>query len=158
MESGLANVPKRVFFGCFAQLVIMILGIVIVVQMNAIGNVSEQNLSTIEDLIDDWSTVPFTEITVTDAKCPSGTENIFVREWGGIEEGCLVQKLGESEQVMMTKDEYETYVNSKVTQRGNQVFQKNQIRRREPCTPISRQVPVKQGVFFDKHFCGKRGG
>ena len=92
MSSGFSNVPKRVLCGCLAQLVIMVLGIAIVIQMNAVGNVSDQNLSTIADIIDDWSTIPITEITVTDDKCLSGTESIFVREWQGTQPGCLVNK------------------------------------------------------------------
>ena len=108
MSSGFSNVPKRVLCGCLAQLVIMVLGIAIVIQMNAVGNVSDQNLSTIADIIDDWSTIPITEITVTDDKCLSGTESIFVREWQGTQPGCLVNKMGTfgvfsgSEQVIMT--------------------------------------------------------
>ena len=87
----------------------MILGIAIVVQMNAVGNVSDQNLSTIADIITDWSTIPITEVTVTDDDCLSGTESIFVREWRGTEPGCLVNQIGTwgsvisgSEQVIMT--------------------------------------------------------
>ena len=109
MSSGFSNLPKRVICGCLAQLVIMILGIAIVVQMSAVGNVSDQNLSTFSDLLRDWSTIPITEITVTDDDCLSGTESIFVREWRGTEPGCLVNKIGTfgsvisgSSQVIMT--------------------------------------------------------
>ena len=42
---------------------------------------------------DDWYTVPFVKLQVTDDKCPSDYESIFVREWGGLEQGCLVNKL-----------------------------------------------------------------
>lgn len=92
MSSGFSNVPKRIFCGCLAQLVIMVLGIAIVIQMNAVGNVSDQNLSTISDIISDWNTIPFTEVTVTDDDCLSGTESLFVREWRGTQPGCLVNK------------------------------------------------------------------
>ena len=90
MSGGFENVPKRVLSNCVLQTLILIFGIVITTSMVKVGKVSDQNTSTVSAVIDDWSTYPFVSITVTDNKCPAGTESLFVREWRGTEPGCLV--------------------------------------------------------------------
>ena len=85
--------PKRVCTGLVFQLVILIIGIVLAIQMSRVGVVSDQNTNTVTEIVDDWNELPFVKVLSTDDKCPSGTESIFVREWGGSEPGCLVTKL-----------------------------------------------------------------
>lgn len=114
MSSGPGNVPKRVLFGWFVQLITMIVGIVITMHMVQVGKVSDQNTSTVGQVITDWQTIPFTSLTVTDDKCPSGTDSMFVREWKGVQQGCLVNKpdtfgFGSTQEVM-TMSEYDSYI------------------------------------------------
>ena len=54
-------------------------------------------------------------LRVTDDKCKSDEDSMFVREWGGIEQGCLVNKIDSlfgfsTTQVVMTQDEYDSYI------------------------------------------------
>lgn len=84
--------PKRVLFTWFAQLLTMIVGVVITMHMAKVAKVTKQNTSTVSQVITDWQTVPFTSLTVTDDKCPGGTESMFVREWKGTAQGCFVNK------------------------------------------------------------------
>ena len=76
---------------------------------------SEQNTNTVTQVVENWNTLPFIKVDVTDDKCTAGTESIFVREWGGSEMGCLVNKLDtwgySSTQTVMTQSEYDDYVN-----------------------------------------------
>ena len=94
---------------------------------------------------------------VTDDKCAAGTESIFVREWGGSEMGCLVNKLDtwgySSTQTVMTQSEYDDYVN-RHTSKSRKAWE---VRQREPCYPISMQPSKIQDEFFDMRFCGTRG-
>ena len=157
MSGGPGNVPKRVYFGLLSQLIILVTGIVLTMQMHKVGVISDQNTNTVTQVSDDWTTLPFTKIVVTDDKCPSGTEPVFVREWAGTEMGCLVNKLDwigyGSSQVVMTTREYDDYVLS----RRNKNYQDYEVRRREPCMPISMEAPKNQDEFFDMRFCGTRG-
>ena len=114
MSGGPGNVPKRVCTGLVFQLVILIIGIVLAIQMSRVGVVSDQNTNTVTEIVDDWNELPFVKVLSTDDKCPSGTESIFVREWGGSEPGCLVNKADTwgfgSTQTVMTQSEYNSYV------------------------------------------------
>lgn len=70
---------------------------------------------TVSEIADDWLVVPFVSLTVTDDKCASGTESMFVRNWGGSEQGCLVNKIEgilgyEIRQEVMTTADYESYI------------------------------------------------
>jgi hypothetical protein len=76
-------VPKRVIFNCVMQLLILIIGIVLTMSMIKVGKVSEQNTGTVSAIVEDWDKIPFVSVTVTDDKCLSNTESIFVREWKG---------------------------------------------------------------------------
>ena len=84
-------------------------------------------------------TIPFTKIVTTDDKCPSGTESVFTRRWAGTEMGCLVNKLDfigyGSTQVVMTQNEYDSYIRNK----SNKNSRDYERRRREPCMPISME-------------------
>ena len=55
-------------------------------------------------------------VRVTDDKCKSDEKSMFVREWGGTEQGCLVNKIDmlfgySTNQVVMTQSEYDDYIN-----------------------------------------------
>ena len=54
-------------------------------------------------------------VRVTDDKCKSGEDSMFVRTWGGTEQGCLVNKQDgvfgySTKQVVMTQSEYDDYI------------------------------------------------
>ena len=134
--------PKRLWFGCFTQTLIVILGVVVTIHMVSVGKVSDQNTSTVSAVADDWQTIPFVSVRVTDDKCTSSEESMFVREWGGTEQGCLVNKLDnslfsyDSNQVVMSQSEYDDYIRTKY--KGSSSGR----RANEPCAPISMK-PAK---------------
>lgn len=117
-----------------------------------------QNTNTISDVSDDWDTIPFVSVRVTDNKCSSTEESLFKRVWGGTEMGCLVNKLDTwgygSSQVVMSNSEYDSYTSTRTTKNNSRYRQQQ----REPCMPISMQSPVVQDEFYDMRFCGKRAG
>ena len=45
----------------------------------------------VTDIVKDWDTIPFTEITVQDEKCDPEDYPVFERTWHGTEEGCVVE-------------------------------------------------------------------
>ena len=48
-------------------------------------------VGVVTQLVEDWQTVPFTSIQVTDTgKCPPGSEPVFFSEWKGTEPGCFI--------------------------------------------------------------------
>ena len=161
MSGGPGNVPKRVYFGVLTQMIIMVLGIVLTIQMSQVGKISDQNTNTVTQITDDWMTIPFTKIVVTDDKCSSGADSVFTRRWGGTEQGCLVNKLDwmgyGSSQVVMTNSEYDSYISSKSSSKNGQSNSYDN-RRREPCMPISMEQSKIQDEFYDMRFCGTRGG
>ena len=161
MGFGPENVPKRVYCGCLSQMVILVFGIVLTRNMNKIGVISDQNTSTVTQIVDDWNELPFTKILVTDDKCPSGTDSVFKVNWGGTETGCLVNKLGtfgySASQAVMTTSEYESYIRHGVSNGKNAHKTIENNRRREPCMPISMNTPKVQDEFYDMRFCGTRG-
>ena len=171
-SEGISNVPKRVGFCFLMQLLIIGLGIVITLNMQSVGRVSNQNTSTVSAVIDDWNTVPFTEVRVTDDKCKSNEQSVFVREWAGIEQGCLVNKLDgylsfSTNQVVMTMQEYDDYIDKQANRSGISTDNvregardrgKDAARRREPCNPIGMKGAKIQDEFYDMRFCGKTGG
>jgi len=100
----------------------------------------------VTQITDDWMVVPFTKIKVTDDKCASGTYSVFNRVWGGTEQGCLVNKLDwmgyGSSQVVMTTREYDSYISSKSSTSSKSSSNSSyDNRRREPCMPISMEMP-----------------
>ena len=65
--------------------------------------------------MDDWQTIPFVSVRVTDDKCNSNEESMFVRRWGGTERGCSVFKIsglfdGKTGHVVMTVSDYDEYI------------------------------------------------
>ena len=171
-EDGISNVPKRVTFCCLMQLVILVLGVIITFNMYEVASVARQNNATVTEIIDNWNVLPFTKIRVANNKCKDSEESVFVRKWGGSEEGCLVNKrtlLGFStEQVVMTTNEYNRYIRSREdshSSRNNDgvdvvdfVTGDSSARRYEPCMPISMKSAKYQDRFLEKRFCGTRGG
>jgi len=87
------KIPKRLYCICFVQFVVMILGIVLLVNLQALLKVASQNNATVTQLVDDWRTRPFVDVSTTTGPCPAGTESIFKRRWGGTERGCNVAKV-----------------------------------------------------------------
>ena len=72
---------------------------------------------------------------------------MFVREWGGTEQGCLVNKIDNfslfttsSKQVVMSVIDYDSYINSKSKNNKNSSY--NKARNLEPCMAISMK-PAK---------------
>ena len=93
MEKGMKNVPKQVVVGFAIQSVIFVIGIILSVFMARVAVIEEQDTSEVNQILEDWGTVPFVSVQTTKSlACPAGTESIFVREWGGTETGCLVHK------------------------------------------------------------------
>ena len=123
-SEGISNVPKRVGFCCLMQLLIIGLGIVITLNMQTVDRVSNQNTTTVSAVIDDWNTVPFTDVRVTDGKCKSDEQSVFVREWAGVEQGCLVNKVDgfmsfSTTQHVMTMQEYDDYIDKQASRHQN---------------------------------------
>lgn len=55
---------------------------------------------------------------VTDDKCDNDEESMFVRNWGGTEQGCLVNKMDaffsySTYQEIMTTADYDSYISSR---------------------------------------------
>ena len=85
---------------------------------------------------------------------------MFVREWGGTEQGCLVNKLDlfsfySTTQVVMTQSEYDDYIRNRSSSKNKSY---NSARNQEPCAPISMKPAKSQDEFYDMRFCGTRGG
>lgn len=114
MGAGPGNTPKRVTIGFLVQVILVVIGVVLIKQQKNVQEVSDQNTNTVTQVVENWNTMPFIGLSVTDDKCAIGTESIFERKWGGSTEGCLVNKLDtfgwSSTQVVMTKDEYDDYI------------------------------------------------
>ena len=157
MGGGPGNVPKRVCMGFLVQTIFVVIGIVLIKQQQNVAEVAEQNTNTVTQVVKDWNTLPIIDIQVTDDKCKSGYTPFFSRNWGGSEQGCLVNKIDtfgfSSTQTIMTNSEYDDYVRS----RTSKSYTNSQVRQREPCTPISMQPSKSQDEFFDMRFCAKHG-
>ena len=48
------GVPKRLWFGCFTQTLITIIGIVVTMHMVSVGKVGDQNTATVTAVAEDW--------------------------------------------------------------------------------------------------------
>lgn len=157
MSGGISNVPKRVLCNCVNQLIILVIGIALTMHMGKVGKVSNQNTQTISAIVDDWTTIPFTKVRVTDNKCSATEESVFKRNWAGTEQGCLVNKIDTwgfgTTQTVMTTREYDNYISSRSSSSSNSYNHygshssssynsRNNARMREPCMPIS-MVPPK---------------
>lgn len=141
-------------------MLILIIGIVVTIHMVHVGKVSDQNTSTVTAVADDWEVVPFVSVRVTDDKCTSSETSLFVREWGGTEMGCLVNKIDSffgysTTQVVMTQGEYDSYIRSKSNNKSTSL---NSAKNKEPCIPIPVKPAKDQNEFYDMRFCGTTGG
>ena len=87
------EIPKRLFCICVVQWIVMILGIVLLVNLQALLKVASQNNATVTQLVDDWRVRPFVDVFTSTGPCPAGSESIFTRRWGGTERGCNVAKV-----------------------------------------------------------------
>ena len=104
--------------------------------------------------------MPYVSVRVTDDKCTSSEDSLFVRTWGGTEQGCLVNKIDgvfgySTKQVVMTQVEYDDYIRTSRSGKNNNQWQ---ARNREPCVAISMKPAKEQDEFYDMRFCGTRGG
>ena len=88
--AGFADIPKNIIFNLLLQGIVLFFGIMVTKHMMDVGKVSDQNTTTVTAVVNDWNTLPFTKVEITDNKCHAGTETMFVREWGGTEEGCVI--------------------------------------------------------------------
>ena len=79
MVGELLGLPKQVIFSCLMQVIALVLGIFLTVQMVRVGKVSRQNLSTVEAVVEDWQKKPFVSIQVMDGKCAKTAESVFTR-------------------------------------------------------------------------------
>ena len=41
MSGGMSNVPKRLWFGCFVQTLVLVIGIVVTIHMVSVGKVGD---------------------------------------------------------------------------------------------------------------------
>ena len=81
-------VPLAVY-NCCILLMAMILGILMVVRSNDIAGLSAQPTNYLNQVVYDWQTVPFVNITVTDeTSCPKDTELVLQRDWYGMQLAC----------------------------------------------------------------------
>lgn len=76
----LCNIYTYVTFVLF-----MILGSISINLSNSIENQSAAISPSVMQIIPDWQTVPFVEISVVTAGdgCPEGSEAVFSRSWAG---------------------------------------------------------------------------
>jgi hypothetical protein len=63
-------------------------------------NLSYQDYSYIEQIADDWTTVPLVDLKVQSTACETGWINVFEAQWLGTLEGCLVAQPGQTTQIM----------------------------------------------------------
>ena len=145
-DKGCMNVPRRVLFNCIMQTLILFCGFVIYNGMLQVVTVSDQSTNSISPAIEDWSTIPFVSVNVTDGECPSGTESIFMRNWLGIEPGCLVNKIelegsGKiSYQEVMTLAEYKKKCNTENWNAENNINTKIKC---SICIPINMEDNIR---------------
>ena len=89
----------------------------------------------------DWTLSPFVDITTAGAgqECTDGSEPIFFRQWGGLEEGCYFENWFRNDEVIALSD----LENKKECNRRTMTF---------------AHTPVMQSFLGDVTICGKRGG
>ena len=86
---------------CLIQLLITLAIAVLVLTIIFIAKVSTYNelkdqgnpgvVGVVTQLVEDWQTVPFISIQVTDTgECPPGSDPVFFSEWKGTEPGCFI--------------------------------------------------------------------
>ena len=174
-EAGFNNLPKRVGFCCAMQTMILGIGIHISISMyGGVEVVNYQNTSTVTDVIENWTRIPFTEVRVTEDKCMDDEYRMFYRIWYGTKSGCLVNKIVAydkdskqtiltdsdnneylTEQFLMTDAAYDEYIREKYCYcQSSSQYVKNDCSwvpacfarkaLREPCIPIPKQDYIVQ--------------
>jgi len=80
--------PWVVYNLCTLMMAI-IFGIVMVIRSNDIGDLTQHPTSYLNQVVYDWQTVPFVNITVTDeTSCPENTDLVIQRDWYGMQVAC----------------------------------------------------------------------
>ena len=117
-----------------------------------------------------------TSVRATDDKCTTGEEALFNRRWGGLEDGCVVDKVTgtyyrdfqwhtwESREItVMTRGDYEELMyqrsssGSSSSSSSSSTWTKSDAKRKEPCSPIQSRPAEDQDEFWDFRFCATRG-
>jgi len=83
---------RQSLFACsvFFNLVVFGLSIYIAIATKQANELSSIDFTNIEQLVSDWDTVPFVNVTVQTVPCYSASETIFENNWGGLVRGCMV--------------------------------------------------------------------
>ena len=101
-------------------------------------------MGVINQIILDWQTQPFVQLTIEDENCPIDTEPVFEKIWSGTREGCYQLDVGSG-----GKD-------GKIKHGMGKVMIVEEM---PGCGTIVNPVPsVKMTKFNGKIICGKRGG
>ena len=68
---------------------VFIASVVLIVLHMTMKGVEDTQINVLRQIRPDWETVPFVDITVTDAwSCPAGTTEVFTRVWFGLQRSC----------------------------------------------------------------------
>ena len=94
--------------------------------------------------------------------CLSNEDYVFVKEWMGTSQGCLINKdagifdysLNDVVDYKTWQDKYRCTRNRNNQRRG----QNNCEYWEEQCQIVRSEPPVEMFLFNDKAFCGNRGG
>ena len=98
-------------------------------------------MTMLAELGDDWLVKPFVSVRVTDQPCADGEDQVFVREWGGTEEGCSYFRLNGysrllgGKDVIGTRKEYDDYVEDLYIY--GDYSSRGWVQRRFPCEGIA---------------------
>ena len=63
--------------------------VALVVFVTSAKNLATLDLSNLQQVIEDWTKLPFVDIKSQAVPCEGDWENVWERRWGGMEEGCL---------------------------------------------------------------------
>ena len=91
----------------------------------------------------DWTLPPFVDISVAGQgeQCPSGSEPVFSRRWGGLEEGCFFDSWFGQDEVVGVSD-----------------LAPNERKRCNRWTMTEPHPPITQTTLGELTICGQRGG
>ena len=81
---------------------IIILAILLFVYTSSISNGIALEMDTIDQLVTDWSNKPWVDIKVTTKPCTGDYEDLFDREWLGLDPHCF--KKGSSKVAIITAE------------------------------------------------------
>ena len=78
-----------IVYNCIVMTLASILGIIMIIRATDIVDLAAQPTNYLNQVVYDWQTVPFVNITVTDATlCPKDTELVLQRDWYGMQLAC----------------------------------------------------------------------